>query len=167
MGKRRKHDSQEETGEDHDKATAAEENQTENLPPEEPQTKQEPSREDEKVPEYATPFAVCTQPETIEGFFQNGAARLGLAENGLLQLTRETVDEVIARVLSSNPNGALLFDRTEGFATLNLRGNLRLTEISDLFFSVTNLTDKNYRRHGSGFDSPGLNVSLSYLVRYR
>ena len=104
--------------------------------------------------------------ETIEDFFDYTAQRLGLVQNGILQVTGETLDQVIARVLAGTPAGAPLFTRTQGFATLNLRGSYRVNEQGELFFSLSNLTDENYRRHGSGFDSPGASLSLSYRLRF-
>lgn len=100
--------------------------------------------------------------EGVEG----NAERLGLVQGGVLLPTGETVDEVISRVLGPTLQGAPLFDRTKGFATLNLRGVLVMTERRELFIAVTNLTDENYRRHGSGFDAPGVNLSLSYRIRF-
>lgn len=106
-------------------------------------------------------------PATIANFFESTAVRLGLVENGILIPTGETVDEVIARVLGPDLAPQPLFERTPGFATLNLRGVYLLSERQELLFLLTNITDANYRRHGSGFDSPGINLSLSYRLRFR
>jgi outer membrane receptor protein involved in Fe transport len=104
--------------------------------------------------------------ETIANFFNFTARRLGLIENDRLRITGETLDEVIARVLGDNSSGSPLFGRTKGFATLNLRGTYRLDDRNELFFAFTNITDLNYRKHGSGFDASGVNVSISYRVHF-
>ena len=103
----------------------------------------------------------------IADFFNFGARRLDLIENDRLRLTGETLTEVLDRVLGPARTPQLLFDRTHGFATLNLRGSVILNERNDLSFALLNLTDTNYRRHGSGFDSPGISLSVSYRVRFR
>jgi len=105
-------------------------------------------------------------PATIAEFFNFGATRLGLVSGGILNPTGETLLEVTDRVLGPGSTGAALFTRTGGFGTLGLRGNYRLGKRGDLLFSVTNLTDGNYRRHGSGFDAPGLGLSLTYRLRF-
>jgi hemoglobin/transferrin/lactoferrin receptor protein len=47
---------------------------------------------------------------------------------------------------------------TPGYLTLNVRGGLRIHRTLDLTLGVENLTDRTYRRHGSGIDAAGLNV---------
>lgn len=102
----------------------------------------------------------------ITDFFNNGAQRLGLIRNGLLTVTGETLAQVLDRVLGPAREPAPLFTRTEGFATLNFRGGVRLGESNELSFALLNLTDANYRRHGSGVDAPGINVTFSYRIRF-
>ncbi|MCL6480241.1 MAG: TonB-dependent receptor [Firmicutes bacterium] len=101
----------------------------------------------------------------ITDFFHNGAQRLGLIRDGLLIVTGETLAQVLDRVLGPAHEPTPLFTRTEGYATLNFRGGLRLGESSELSFALLNLTDANYRRHGSGVDAPGINFALSYRLR--
>jgi outer membrane receptor protein involved in Fe transport len=60
----------------------------------------------------------------------------------------------------------LMFRETPGFATLNFRGGLWLSESSRLYAIVENALDKNYRAHGSGVDAPGFNLTLSYDIRF-
>lgn len=59
---------------------------------------------------------------------------------------------------------APLYLKTAGYATLNLRGNVRLRERLSLDWALMNLLDKNYRVHGSGVDAAGRNLFLS--LRY-
>ncbi|HLE35601.1 MAG TPA: hypothetical protein VI699_00490, partial [Candidatus Acidoferrales bacterium] len=61
---------------------------------------------------------------------------------------------------------AALFSGTAGFATLNLRGGYRVGERSELIWIFENVLDKNYRLHGSGVDTPGRGVQVSYVYRF-
>jgi outer membrane receptor protein involved in Fe transport len=107
----------------------------------------------------------------IAGFFEFAARRLGLVSGpagaGQLILTGETLAEVQQRVLGPGLEPAPLHRRTKGYATLNLRGSWVINDRNELFWAALNLTDTNYRRHGSGFDAPGVGLSLSYRVRFR
>ncbi|MHC4202309.1 MAG: TonB-dependent receptor plug domain-containing protein, partial [Planctomycetota bacterium] len=49
---------------------------------------------------------------------------------------------------------------TPGWATLNIRGGMMLSESLTLTLGACNLTDKRYRIHGSGLDAPGRGVSV-------
>jgi len=55
---------------------------------------------------------------------------------------------------------------TPGYTVYNLRGGLDLSENLSLTAAVENLTDKNYRVHGSGVNEPGLNVVFSVWYRF-
>ncbi len=102
----------------------------------------------------------------ITDFFNSHGARLGLVANGILLATGETLDEVIDRVLGADHTGAPLFTSTAGWATLGLRGSYALADNQTLVFALSNLTDTNYRMHGSGFDAMGINLSLAYSVSF-
>ena len=103
----------------------------------------------------------------ITNFFNDQGPRLGVVSGGVLTITGETLAQVIARVLGPAGAGAPLFTRSEGYATMNFRGSVTLRERHALTFSFANLTDANYRRHGSGFDSPGVGITLGYRVQFR
>jgi iron complex outermembrane receptor protein/hemoglobin/transferrin/lactoferrin receptor protein len=86
-----------------------------------------------------------------------------------LAATGETLLQIQQRVLplGATINGVRIVDdnsrvplwlRTAGYATVHLRGSLRLTERLHLDVAVLNLLDKNYRTHGSGLDAPGRNL---------
>jgi len=105
--------------------------------------------------------------ETITDFFNFAARRLGLIVNDRLTLTGETLDEILDRVLGPARPPVPLFTRSSGFAALNLRSGLLLSERHEILLAVTNLTDANFRRHGSGVDAPGLQLSLTYRLRFR
>ena len=47
---------------------------------------------------------------------------------------------------------------TPGYAVYNLRGGYKLTDNTDLTFALENITDKEYRIHGSGINEPGRNL---------
>jgi hemoglobin/transferrin/lactoferrin receptor protein len=66
--------------------------------------------------------------------------------------------------LVNDDSRAPLYLKTPGYATLNLRGNVPLSERLGLDWALMNLLDKNYRVHGSGVDAAGRNLFLS--LRY-
>lgn len=49
---------------------------------------------------------------------------------------------------------------TAGFATFNLRGGRPVKGLGELSVSLENISDRRYRWHGSGFDAPGINLSV-------
>ncbi len=55
---------------------------------------------------------------------------------------------------------------TPGYAVLSLRGGVRLSDASDLTVSVENVTDEDYRIHGSGLNEAGRNVVVALDVRF-
>ena len=103
---------------------------------------------------------------TITSFFNNGAAARDLVSGGILLPTGETLAQVLDRGLGPGVTSAPLYTKTPGFGTLNLRGGYRVTERSQVVVTLENLTDKNYRFHGSGLDSPGVNLQVSYRIRF-
>jgi len=126
-----------------------------------PQTRLNPSEvSDPRVGAWRT-------AEAIASFFNFTTRRLGLVEGDRLKLTGETLDEVIVRLLGPAREARPLCDRTKGFATFNLRGGYILGERNEIFFALMNITDRNYRKHGSGFDAPGINLTISYRLKFR
>jgi outer membrane receptor protein involved in Fe transport len=101
---------------------------------------------------------------TIAGFFNGTATDLGLVQNGVLVETGETLAEVQARVLGTAAAGTL-YTETPGFVVFGLRGGWRFGRQLELTVIGENLTDRNYRLHGSGVDGPGVNVEIR--ARYR
>jgi hemoglobin/transferrin/lactoferrin receptor protein len=53
---------------------------------------------------------------------------------------------------------------TPGFVVVHARAGWRVSEATDIMFAVENLTDEDYRFHGSGTNQPGLNVVLGVTV---
>jgi hemoglobin/transferrin/lactoferrin receptor protein len=100
----------------------------------------------------------------ITSFFNGTATVLGLVQNGVLVETGETLPQVLTRIVGTAANSQL-FTETPGFFVLGLRGGTRIGTNIDLSVLADNLTDKNYRWHGSGVDAPGFNVQAR--VRYR
>ncbi len=124
-----------------------------------PQTRLNPAElSDARIGAFRTAAA-------IGNFFNEQGPLLGLVSGGVLTLTGETLNDVVLRVLGLSGAGAALFTRSESYATLNVRGNASLGSRHQVSFSLTNLTDANYRRHGSGFDAAGAGVTLEYRVR--
>ncbi len=103
---------------------------------------------------------------SIASFFNNGAVARRLVAGGILLPTGETLAQVQDRVLGVGVESAPLFTKTAGFATLNFRGGYRISEYSEFIWILENVLDKNYRLHGSGVDSPGRNLQVSYFFRF-
>jgi hemoglobin/transferrin/lactoferrin receptor protein len=57
-------------------------------------------------------------------------------------------------------------DGTPGYTVYNLRGGVDLSRDLSLTAALENITDKNYRIHGSGVNEPGLNLVLSVTYRF-
>jgi hemoglobin/transferrin/lactoferrin receptor protein len=55
---------------------------------------------------------------------------------------------------------------TPGYDVLNLRAGYRLFRETDLLFAIENVTDENYRIHGSGVNEPGISFVLGLDVRF-
>ena len=96
---------------------------------------------------------------SITEFFDGGATALGLVQNGKLTATGETLEQVQDRVLSG-ADGASLFVETPGFVSIGARAGWQLHPRIMLTVLAENLTDRNYRWHGSGVDAPGFNLQV-------
>ncbi len=104
--------------------------------------------------------------DNIATYFNNGAVELGVVQDGILLSTGETLEEVQLRVLGPDLQGKTLFDETPGWWTMTLRGGFNINTSSELTFSIANIFDRNYRLHGSGFDSPGITAIAAWQVRF-
>ncbi|MCY7376619.1 MAG: TonB-dependent receptor [Pyrinomonadaceae bacterium] len=113
----------------------------------------------------------------ITDFFQGSLVRpfLNAGGDGILGTaddrfapTNETLAQIRDRVLPVGGivNGVTvtdentrvpLYTKTGGYATINLRGSFALAEKINLNIGLFNILDRNYRTHGSGTDSPGIN----------
>ena len=102
----------------------------------------------------------------IATYFNNGAVELGVVQDGILLSTGETLEEVQLRVLGPGLQGRPLFDETPGWWTMALRGGFNINASSELTFSIANIFDRNYRLHGSGFDSPGITAIAAWQGRF-
>lgn len=112
----------------------------------------------------------------VRPWLNAGADGVFETADDVFQPTGETLAQIQQRVLplgavingvriSDNNSRAPLFLKTNGYATLTLRGSVRLSERLGLDWAWLNLLDKNYRVHGSGLDAPGRNAYLS--LRYQ
>lgn len=101
---------------------------------------------------------------SIANFFNGTATDLGLVVNGILVSTGENLAAVQNRVLGT-ATSAPMFTSAAGWATLGVRGGVRITPQFDVTLIGENLTDRNYRFYGSGLDAHGAN--LQARVRYR
>jgi len=103
---------------------------------------------------------------SIAAYFNNGAVARGLMQAGVLLPTGETLAQVQDRVLGAGITSAAMFTKSPGFATINFRGGYRAGEHSEVVWMLENVLDKNYRTHGSGVDSAGRNLQLTYMLRF-
>ena len=80
----------------------------------------------------------------------------------------ETLLQIQNRVLPGLADSVrvTLFNSTPGWATVDLRAGLPLTELWSVEAALTNIADRNYRIHGSGIDSPGRSVHLQLRWRF-
>lgn len=95
----------------------------------------------------------------------------------VLGATGETLAQIQDRVLpiGATVNGVTivddstrvpLFTSTPGFVSLNVAAGMALAKNLSLSVSVSNLLDRSYRVHGSGFDAPGVNLYARVNLRY-
>lgn len=102
-----------------------------------------------------------------------GAGRDGIngSPDDVFNPTGETLGQILDRVLpiGATINGvtivndstrAPLYASTAGFAVFNLRGGIAINENVGLNMALMNFLDRNYRIHGSGMDSPGINMHI-------
>ena len=101
---------------------------------------------------------------SIARFFDGKATELGLVEDGRLVETGETLAQVQDRVLGP-ALAAPFYTSTPGFVVLGARAGWQVSRDVEFVAIADNLTDRNYRLHGSGVDGPGVNVQLR--MRYR
>jgi hemoglobin/transferrin/lactoferrin receptor protein len=104
-------------------------------------------------------------PASIAAFFNGTATDRGLVRDGRLAGSGETLAQVQARVLNGAPLLAM-FTETPGFVVFGARAGVRLGSHLDLTMIGENLSDRNYRLHGSGVDEPGVNVIARLRARF-
>ena len=57
-------------------------------------------------------------------------------------------------------------DGTPGYAVLSMRTGYRMTKNVDVTFAIENVTNQDYRIHGSGINEPGRNFILGVEMRF-
>lgn len=57
-------------------------------------------------------------------------------------------------------------DGTPGYAVLSMRTGCQVTKNTDITFSIENVTDADYRTHGSGINEPGRNFIFALEMRF-
>jgi len=126
-------------------------------------------RDDERI-------GASRRRQDIADFFRGARVASYLDGTGQVFLpTAETLQQIQDRVLplGASINGVRvtgdntrvpLYLSTAGWATLGFRAGVPFGERWQVVAGLQNLTDKSYRVHGSGLDSPGINgyVSLRY-----
>ncbi|MFN0108744.1 MAG: TonB-dependent receptor domain-containing protein [Blastocatellia bacterium] len=117
------------------------------------------------------------QSALAQPFIQLGADNIRGTADDVFAATGETVAQIRNRVLpigatingvtiSDDNSRAPLYTSTAGFAALNLRGGLVVSENVTLNLALMNFTDRNYRVHGSGLDAPGVNLFVGLKFRF-
>ena len=95
----------------------------------------------------------------IAEFFGGRAVDLGLVADGVLLASGESLGQVQHRVLG-DAMSAPLFAHLPGFVVVGANAGLRLTRRLNVTLFADNLTDRNYRWHGSGVDATGASLQL-------
>jgi hemoglobin/transferrin/lactoferrin receptor protein len=57
-------------------------------------------------------------------------------------------------------------DGTPGYTVYTLRGGVRVSDHVSVTVAIENLSDKDYRVHGSGQNEPGTNAVLGLDLRF-
>jgi len=80
----------------------------------------------------------------------------------------ETLLQIQNRVLPGLADSVrvTLFNSTPGWASVDFRAGLPLTEQVSVEAALTNIADRNYRIHGSGIDSPGRSAHVQLRWRF-
>lgn len=102
---------------------------------------------------------------SIAGFFNGTAVDRGWVLDGRLVETGESLADVQARVLAGAAS-APMFTATDGFVAVSLRAGVPLGSLTQLILIGENLTDRNYRLHGSGVDEPGASFHARINIRF-
>ena len=101
---------------------------------------------------------------TIATFFGGTAVDMGLVQNGILQVTGETLAQLQARLLNG-ASASMLYANEPGWVALGARAMLPIRKALDLIVIGENLADRNYRVIGSGVDAPGANIQVRIRIR--
>jgi outer membrane receptor protein involved in Fe transport len=93
----------------------------------------------------------------IAAFYRGARVARLLDDAGRFQPTGETLREIQDRVLPGVADGVRvpLYASTAGWAAAAIRFGYPIGEQTWVFISVENLSDRNYRIHGSGVDGAG------------
>ena len=113
----------------------------------------------------------------ISPFLVPGADGLVGTTDDVFQPTGETLSQILDRVLpiGATINGVTvvndgtrvpLYTSTPGFASVNVRAGLSLTDYLDVTLALVNVLDRNYRVHGSGVDAPGRSFFAALRLSY-
>ena len=95
--------------------------------------------------------------DAIAEFFGGRAVDLALVTDGVLLASGESLGQVQQRVLG-DAMSAPLFAQTPGFVVVGANAGFTLTQRLNLTLFADNLTDRNYRWHGSGVDATGASL---------
>jgi outer membrane receptor protein involved in Fe transport len=113
----------------------------------------------------------------IENYFRRGACYYGLTVNAagtcngnvngyILQSTGENITQVLTRVLGAGFPSRPLFTALPGYALVNLRGSVTITERSSVFLSFENIFDRFHRNPSWGIDGAGRSLNAQFRYRF-
>lgn len=113
----------------------------------------------------------------IESFFRRRACVAGLTSNAAgtcnanvntytLLATGENITQVLTRVLGAGFPSRPLFTSLPGYATVNLRGGVTVSENSTFNWAFENILDQFYRNPSWGIDGAGRSVTLRYSYKF-
>ena len=105
----------------------------------------------------------------IAGFFRGTRVAQYLdPATGVFRPTGETLLQIQNRVLPGLDDNTRipLYRSTAGWLTVAIRAGMPIGERWLASAAVENLVDRNYRVHGSGMDSPGINAYLNLSYRF-
>lgn len=111
----------------------------------------------------------------IANFFRRGACVRGLTNNPdgicgsgdetVLLATGETLSAVQNRLLGS-ADSAPLFSYLPGYAVIKVRGGIKLTERSTVYWAAENILDQFYRNPSWGIDGAGRGFRIGYRYEF-
>jgi outer membrane receptor protein involved in Fe transport len=107
----------------------------------------------------------------IAAFFRGARVAPWLDANSVFQPTGESLTQIQDRVLprSDAPTDSIrvpLYRETAGWWTTGIRSGIPIAERWTIHLALENLTDRNYRLHGSGVDAPGFNAWAGLLWQF-
>ncbi len=117
------------------------------------------------------------QGSLVSPYIKTGSDGIFGTAGDVFAPTNETAAQIRERVLpiGATINGVRIVDdntrvplytKTPGFASLNFRSSVAISENISLNVALMNFLDRNYRVHGSGVDAPGVNLFVGLRLSF-